>query len=84
MDEKPKGPEKLFLEVEPYKEGDTTIGVRVHGPDCPRTKLEYGEAGGGPCAHAAEAGGGPAQVATSAYRSGYDRIFGTKAVVGQA
>lgn len=27
---------------------------------------------------------GPAQVATPAYRDGYDRIFGKKATVGQA
>ena len=27
---------------------------------------------------------GPAQVATPAYRDGYDRIFGTKSVVGCA
>lgn len=27
---------------------------------------------------------GPAQVATPAYREGYDRIFGTKGQVGQA
>jgi hypothetical protein len=27
---------------------------------------------------------GPAQVATKAYRTGYDRIFGGKAAVGQA
>jgi hypothetical protein len=34
---------------------------------------------------ARKAGGdGPAQVATPAYRDGYDRIFGKKAVVGQA
>lgn len=43
---------------------------------------------GGDCFEVAKetrlTGSGPAQVATGAYRSGWDRIFGTKAEVGQA
>jgi len=66
-----------FVEVkegQPIPEGYELIRVGAEGEDGWRdvTSIYGGERSG------------PAQVATPAYREGYDRIFGKKPVIGEA
>lgn len=69
-------PEKFYIDDK---------GV-LHAPACPATKAAWA----GQKTLGCEAlvpgalASGPAQVATEAYREGYDRIFGTKPTLGQA
>jgi hypothetical protein len=63
--------EKFFLDGE----------GNLHGPTCPKTEEAWGSFEDRGQDTTCD---GPAQVATPAYREGYDRIFGTKPAVGQA
>ena len=63
--------EDLFVVLIPTREGD-------HSEDCPVGQAI--RAAKAACA----AGSGPAQVATPAYRTHWDSIFGARQEVGQA
>lgn len=63
-----------LLDGQPIPEGAEVL--HVEAPDC--------DCGGWQDAETIYGGTGPAQVATPAYREGYDRIFSTKREVGLA
>lgn len=89
MSDEPKVPEHPpeFL-VEDVVQADGTRHRVVHGADCERTRqvhaaLRRGEQPPHPDSPQA-AKCGPAQVATDAYRTGWETIFGKDVEVGQA